>query len=217
MESAIINDKILFRFSVFMALLLCLPMVVAFIFEDYFPMLTGVYPLTVEGLRGILTAPLVHADWAHLAGNISALFILFLVLFNNFHPMAWVVIALSYFVPGFWTWLFARPAWHVGASSMVYALASFVFFAGVFSNHARLIALSLFVVFMYGGIFWGIFPSVPEISWEGHLSGFILGVLLAFFYRNDLKKMYPRQKYFEDEGEAEPVDETIEDENNNPL
>jgi len=203
METAIINDKILFRFSVFMAFLLCLPMIAAFIFEDYLPFLNGIYPLTQEGLPGILSAPLIHADWSHLAGNISALFILFLVLFNNFHPMAWIVIVLSYIVPGFWTWIFARPAWHVGASMMVYSLASFVFFAGIFSGHARLIALSLFVVFMYGGIFWGIFPTLPEISWEGHLSGFLLGILLAVFYRREIKTMYPHEKYFEDEEQAD--------------
>ncbi|MPM23578.1 hypothetical protein SDC9_70052 [bioreactor metagenome] len=210
MESSLINDKVMFRFSVLMAFLLCMPIAAAFIFEDYLPFLTGIYPLTAEGLRGILTAPLVHADWEHLAGNISALLILYMVLFNNFHPMAWVVILLGYIVPGFWTWLFARPAWHVGASSMVYALASFVFFAGVFSGHTRLIALSLFVVFMYGGIFWGIFPTMPEISWEGHLSGFILGILLALFYRKDIRLMYPRVQYFEDENNDDSPEEPFE-------
>ncbi|HPB02241.1 MAG TPA: rhomboid family intramembrane serine protease [Bacteroidales bacterium] len=199
MDPTIINDKILFRFSIFMAFLLCLPMVVTFVFEDFFSFLTGIYPLTGKGLFGVLTAPFIHADWSHLAGNISALFILYLVLFNNFHPMAWVVILLSYIVPGFWTWLFARAAWHVGASMMVYSLASFVFFAGIFSGHTRLMALSLFVVFMYGGIFWGIFPTLPEISWEGHLSGFLLGILLAFFYRKDIRNLYPKKEYFEDE------------------
>lgn len=214
MESAIINDKVLFRFSIFVAFLLCLPMVITFVFEDYFSFLRGVYPLTGKGLIGVLTAPLIHADWSHLAGNISALFILFLVLFNNFHPMAWVVILLSYIVPGFWTWLFARPAWHVGASMMVYSLASFVFFAGVFSSHVRLMALSLFVVFMYGGIFWGIFPTLPDVSWEGHLSGFLLGILLAVFYRKDIKDLYPHRNYFEDE---EPDNEDNENDIEEPI
>lgn len=207
METSLVSDKTLFRFSVFMAALLCLPVFAAFIFEDYLPWLTGVYPLTTEGLRGIVTGPLVHQDWPHLAGNLSALFILFLVLFNNFHPMSWLVILLSWIIPGFWTWVFARPAWHIGASGMVYSLASFVFFAGVFCSHTRLIALSLFVVFMYGGIFWGIFPTLPEISWEAHLSGFVLGLILAFYYRKELQRMYPKKKYFEDEEDGDDDNE----------
>jgi len=211
MGSIQISDKKFFRFSIFMAFILCLPMFITFVFADYFPFLIGIYPLSIEGLPGILTAPLVHSDWAHLSGNISALFILFLVLLNNFHPMAWTIILLSYIVPGFWTWFFARPAWHVGASMMVYSIASFIFFAGIFSNHTRLIALSLFVVFMYGGIFWGIFPTLPDISWEGHLSGFILGVFLAVLYRKDIKAMYPHKNYFEDED----TDDNNEIENTN--
>ncbi|PKP03268.1 MAG: rhomboid family intramembrane serine protease [Bacteroidetes bacterium HGW-Bacteroidetes-6] len=200
------HDKSWFRFSLYMAFLLCLLPFLTFVFEDNLPWLTGVYPLTVAGLRGLLTAPLVHSDWVHLGGNVSALFILFIVIFNNYRPMALTVLVLSYVIPSAWLWLFARPAWHIGASGIVYALASFVFFTGVLLSQTRLVALSLFVVFMYGSIFWGIFPIDPEVSWEGHLSGFILGLVLAVYYRKDLRIMYPVKKYFEDE--------TLDDDNN---
>lgn len=207
------NEKKLFGFSVFMAFLLCLPFTITFIFSDYFQWLRGIYPLSLEGLVGIFTAPLIHSDWTHFAGNISALLILFIVILNNFHPISWKIFLISYIVPGLWTWLFAREAWHVGASMIVYSLASFVFFAGVFSNHIKLVALSLFVVFMYGGIFFGIFPIKPEVSWEGHLSGFILGIVLAIYYKNDVKKLYPKQIYFEDEEDSDN-DENADDKTN---
>ena len=66
---------------------------------------------------------------------------------------------------------------------------------------------------MYGGIFFGIFPIKPEISWEGHLSGFILGIILALYYRNDVKKLYPKKIYFEDEEDSDN-DENADDEPN---
>ncbi len=200
------HDKSWFRFSLYMSFLLCLLPFLTFIFQDDLPWLTGVYPQTIEGLRGLITAPLVHSDWVHLGGNVSALFILYIVVFNNYRTMSITVIVLSYIVPSAWLWVFARPAWHIGASGSVYALASFIFFTGVLLSQTRLVALSLFVVFMYGSIFWGIFPIDPEVSWEGHLSGFVLGLVLAFYYRKDLKIMYPVRKYFEDEADSNDDD-----------
>lgn len=215
------TDQRRFIVSLYLSFILILPIILAYLFSDSLPFLTGIYPLKTEGIAGIFTSPLVHADHVHLAGNVSALFVLFMVLFNNYSPMAWMVLLLSYVVPGAWTWLFARPAWHVGASGMVYALASFIFFTGIMHSRTKLVAMALFVVFMYGSIFWGIFPLIPEVSWEGHLSGFVLGLLMAFAFRKDLKTMYPVKPYFEqeedDETDVSEDAESLEDDNDKSL
>jgi hypothetical protein len=94
---------------------------------------------------------------------------------------------------GIITWLIGRPAVHIGASGVVYMLAAFLFFKGIFSKQYQLTALSLVVVFLYGGLLWYLFPIDPKISWEGHLSGFAVGLGFALLFKEvplDNKK-YP--------------------------
>lgn len=85
---------------------------------------------------------------------------------------------------GFWLWVAARPSYHLGASGLIYGLGSFVFFSGIIRKHTRLITLSMLVVFLYGGMVWGIFPIKEGISWEGHLYGAIAGIILAYFFKD---------------------------------
>lgn len=150
----------------------------------------GVYPLKFDGLIGILTAPLIHADWEHLIGNSTAMFMLLLMLRSGFKQWAWLIIVLSWLVPSAWVWFFGRPSYHIGASGVVYALASFILFEGIFVRQTRLAAQSLLVVFLYGSIFWGILPIQKHISWEAHLSGFIFGLILALFLKTEIRTHY---------------------------
>lgn len=111
-----------------------------------------------------------------------------------------------------------REAWHIGASGVVYALAAFHFVSGIIRSDVRLLTLSVVVVFLYGGLVWGLLPIRPEVSWEGHLSGAISGVVLAFYYR---KYIIRREKfdweYEEDEGDEEEAqaEEQVKEEVNN--
>ena len=89
-----------------------------------------------------------------------------------------------FFISGFWLWIIGRPSYHIGASGIIYSLASFLFFSGVFSKNRQLIAISLVIIFSYGYLIWGIFPTNSNISWEGHLTGLLAGLLVAFFYKN---------------------------------
>ena len=93
---------------------------------------------------------------------------------------------------GTFLWCLGRINFHIGASGIVYALASFIFFSGIISKNKNLSALSLIVIFIYGSLFWGLFPTDQQISWEGHLSGFISGLILSWYFRKDLPK---RKKY----------------------
>ncbi len=152
----------------------------------------GVYPLSVKGLKGIITAPLVHGSFKHLINNSVPLLLLGIALFYFYRGIAWKVFLLSYLLSGFWLWFAGRYAFHIGASGVVYGLASFLFFSGVVRKDARLSAISLIVVFLYGSMIWGIFPIKREISWEAHLMGAISGIVLAVYYKDygPKKKMY---------------------------
>lgn len=167
----------------------------------------GVYPLSLKGVKGILTAPLVHSGFKHLANNSVPLFLLGTALFYFYRGIAWKVCLWTYFLSGFWLWFAGRYAYHIGASGVVYGLASFLFFSGVIRKDVRLSAISLIVVFLYGSMIWGIFPIKSDISWEAHLMGAISGIVLAVYY----KEHGPvKKKYLWEEEEEENTDEDIQ-------
>lgn len=165
----------------------------------------GIYPLATNGLRGIIFSPFIHADFKHLLNNSLPLFFLSVALFYFYSAVSVRVFILNYLLTGFLVWLAGREAWHIGASGLIYGLASFLFFSGILRKYFRLIALSLLIVFLYGSMVWGIFPGVNEgVSWESHMLGFISGVLLAIWFRNDGPQK-PRYVWMEEESEEEEI------------
>jgi len=145
----------------------------------------GIFPLTIKGLPGILLSPFIHADFNHLFNNSVPLFFLSVALFYFYSEVALKVFIWTYFITGILVWIAGRDAWHIGASGLVYGLASFLFFSGIIRRYFRLIALSLLIVFLYGSMVWGIFPGIyKNVSWESHMLGFFSGVILAVVYRN---------------------------------
>ncbi len=148
----------------------------------------GVYPRTLKGLRGVFTSPWIHGSLEHLYNNTLPLVILSAALFYFYRQIAWKTLLLGVLLSGLLTWAIGRPSYHIGASGLIYVLASFIFFKGIFTRYYRLVALSLIVVFVYGGMLWYIFPVLDEISWEGHLSGFVTGLLLATLLKTPVPK-----------------------------
>lgn len=148
----------------------------------------GIFPLAVKGIPGIALSPLIHSGLTHLLHNSLPLLILSAALFYFYRPIAWKVIIFGILLSGLMTWLIGRPSYHIGASGLIYVLVSFTFFKGIFAKHYRLIALSLMVVFLYGGMIWYTFPIKDEISWEGHLSGFLVGLFFALVFRKQIAK-----------------------------
>jgi membrane associated rhomboid family serine protease len=145
----------------------------------------GIYPLSAKGLSGIFLSPFIHADFTHLFNNSIPLFLLSIALFYFYSEVALKVFIWTYFLTGLLVWFAGREAWHIGASGLVYGLASFLFFSGIIRRYFRLIALSLLIVFLYGSMVWGLFPGVyKNVSWESHMLGFFSGVLLAVCFRN---------------------------------
>ena len=140
----------------------------------------GVYPREVFGLKGILFSPFLHGDIEHLANNSVALLVLLPILRYFYKEQSFVVLLFGIIFSGLGTWLLGRPSYHIGASGLIYALVSFIFFKGIFTKYYRLVALSFTIVILYGGSVWYMFPNVKEgISWEGHLAGFFVGLALA--------------------------------------
>lgn len=145
----------------------------------------GIYPREVIGLRGIILAPFIHGSLEHLFNNSVPFFALTAALFYFYRNVRWRVLILGLLLTGLCTWLIGRPSNHIGASGVVYMLTAFLFFRGIFSKNFQLTALSLVVVFLYGGLLWYLFPVDPKISWEGHLSGFFVGLLFAFIFKEN--------------------------------
>ena len=156
----------------------------------------GIYPLKVDGLWGILFGPFIHSGLKHLFNNSIPLLVLMSALFYFYRSVRWKVLLVGAVLTGIATWFIARPAWHIGASGVIYMLAAFLFFKGIFSKQFQLTALSLLVVFLYGGMLWYLFPIDPKISWEGHMSGFFVGLVLSLlFWKNPIhNKKYDWQK-----------------------
>ena len=151
----------------------------------------GVFPRATEGLIGILTMPLVHADFAHLFSNSFPLLVLGFAVYLFYPSIATRVMILIYLGSGVLVWAAARPSFHIGASGVVYGLIAFVFFSGVFRKDVRSVVLALITVLLYGGAIVGIFPVEPGVSWEGHLYGSVVGIFCGWlFRRSDPVKKY---------------------------
>jgi membrane associated rhomboid family serine protease len=166
----------------------------------------GIYPLTKRGLPGIIFSPFIHADFTHLFNNTLPLFFLSIALFYFYSEVAFRVFFSTYFLTGLMVWIGGRAAWHIGASGLVYGLASFLFFSGIIRRYFRLIALSLLIVFLYGSMVWGIFPGVyKNVSWESHMLGFFSGAFLAVWYRNE----GPQRPVYEWMEKDDPEDDNV--------
>ncbi len=173
-------------FPVIILTIIWLVMLSEYIFKINFNFL-GIYPLKPEGLPGILFAPFIHADIKHLYANSIPLFILSTALFYFYREIGLKIFIYIYLTTNTWVWIMARPAWHIGASGIIYGLAAFIFMSGIIRKNTRLMALSMFVIFIYGGLVWGIFPNnfQQEISWESHLMGLIAGIVYAVYFKKE--------------------------------
>ncbi len=143
----------------------------------------GVLPRTFSGFKGVFFTHFIHSDTKHLFNNSVPLFVLLMSLMYFYRSVAIKVLIYGGFLTGFLTWVIGRESYHIGASGIVYLLFSFVFFSGIIKSHYRLVAMSLITIFLYGSMIWYVFPIKEGMSWEGHLSGFLSGILFAILYR----------------------------------
>lgn len=193
------NIKSILFFPVLFALLIVIIKVIEH-FGDFNFSVYGVLPRDFSGLKGIIFSPLIHSEFSHLTNNTIPILVLLLSLRYFYKSISIEIFFWSWLISGFLLWCFARQNFHIGASGLIYALSSFLFFSGFIRKHTRLMAVSMFVVFLYGSLVWGIFPLQEKVSWEGHLTGAVAGILLAFWFR---KEGPPKQIYQYEIDEAE--------------
>lgn len=144
----------------------------------------GILPRTFSGLQGILFSPFIHSDISHLYHNSIPLLVLLAALRYFYRQQTVAVIGYGIIFSGFITWVIGRENYHIGASGLIYVLVSFIFFKGIQTQYYRLVALSLTIILVYGGMIWYAFPKVDDtISWEGHLAGLITGFVLSLLYK----------------------------------
>lgn len=164
----------------------------------------GNRPLKQSGLTGILTMPFLHGDFQHLWSNTVSFFTLSSLLIYFYRSIGLKVLAWSWVGAGILLWFSGASGNHIGLSGVVYALASFLFLSGLIRMHPHLIRVAMVVAFLYGSIVWGVFPIETGVSWQGHLSGAVLGGLLAVVWRKQgLQRPEPP---VENDEENEPQD-----------
>jgi membrane associated rhomboid family serine protease len=170
----------------------------------------GVLPRTTEGLKGIIFMPLIHSpqEIQHIVNNSIPTLVLTATLIYFYKPIALKVFTFLWLMTGTFLWAYAenRGAYHIGMSGIIYGLASFLFTSGVIRKYLPLQAISLFVVFVYGSMVWGLFPMQHQVSWEGHLMGFLSGIALAFIFRKQGTQRPKFQYEIEKEMGIEPPD-----------
>lgn len=149
----------------------------------------GLMPHSAKGLVGIFTLPFLHGSWEHLFSNSVPIIVLGTALYYFYPTLANRVMLVTWLASGMLTWCLGSPhSTHIGASALVYGLNLFLIASGFIRGNRTLIVISLIMVFLYGGFVWGMIPELAElqsISWEGHLSGAIMGVALAFLLRKE--------------------------------
>jgi len=178
----------------------------------------GIYPRELYGIKGIVLAPFIHSGLNHLIDNSLPLFLLMVALFYFYHEIAFNVFLLSFLVTNLMVWLGGRASYHIGASGLIYSFASFLFFSGILRRYPRLVAISLLVVFLYGGLVWGLFPVDTTISFESHIYGAIVGLVLSFFY----KKHGPQREVYtwereDDESTDLPWDVVLDEDDDSKI
>ena len=164
----------------------------------------GLVPHTAQGLLGILTLPFLHGGWEHLMANSVPVIVLGTALYYFYPTLANRVMLVSYLGSGLFTWCLGDPSTtHVGASALIYSL------------NRQLTVIALIMVFLYGSFIWGMIPSLARpqnISWEGHLSGAIIGMVLAFLLRKEGPQKEVHHWEEEDDSDDSGTDDSENDE-----
>ncbi|MDG3008646.1 rhomboid family intramembrane serine protease [Rhodococcus sp. D2-41] len=149
----------------------------------------GIVPRRLDGLWGILFAPLLHDGWGHLAANTLPLLVLGFVMLMAGFGKALAATAIIWLVGGFGAWLLGGSGTVVvGASGLVFGWLGYLLARGLFTRDLRELAVGLVVLVVYGGLLWGVLPSDPRVSWQGHLCGAAAGVLAAWLLSADVRR-----------------------------
>lgn len=166
----------------------------------------GIRPLETDGLWGILVAPLLHSNWDHLIANtVPALVLGFLMTLAGMSRFIFAT-AIVWIVGGLGTWLIGNVGTHcpyvgvrcetnhIGASGLIFGWLAFLIVFGFFTRKAWEIVVGVVVLLIYGSVLLGVLPGTPGVSWQGHLSGAVAGVVAAYLLSAPERKARERRK-----------------------
>lgn len=149
----------------------------------------GLRPRHPDGLWGILSAPLLHANLNHLIANTGALFILLTVSLSFSRKLTYTAVLITWLAGGGLVWLFGKgPAIHIGASGIIFGLIGFLMFIGFFRRERVALIVSLVIIFFYSGALHSLTARIPGISWTSHFFGFLSGGFAAWLTKNKRSK-----------------------------
>lgn len=165
----------------------------------------GVFPRNWSGLTGILFTPMIHSteNMYHIFENTIALLFFGTLLFYFYRKIAWKTIISGWLLTHGLVWLLAAPVYHVGMSGEIYAIAFFLLTGSVIRKNRQLTGVTFLIIFLYGSIFWGLFPLIPSVSWESHAFGALAGIVIGIYYR----KTIPSQVFIEPPLTDDPADD----------
>ena len=167
----------------------------------------GIYPRTSIGLIGILLAPLVHGSFGHLLSNTLPTLLLSTGIIYLYPRSSKIALPLLYLIPGVGVWLFARDAYHIGASGLGYGMMFFLLIIGMLRKDRASVAFSMAVLFLYSGMLLGLLPEDSGVSFEYHLFGALTGAVCAFFLRS--RDPYPIPAKFDWEEEEQDFSDPV--------
>ena len=168
----------------------------------------GVYPREAFGAKGIFFSAFLHGDLKHLINNSLALLVLLAALRFFYREQSFLVLIFGIIFSGLGTWLLGRPSYHIGASGLVYALVLFVFTSGLIRKNKKLLVFAFLSLVFQSGLLWGVFPLEEGVSWESHLFGAIVGIVLAFLFKHEGPQADP-PKIWDEETEENTTDEYL--------
>lgn len=179
-----------FSKAVFIVFCLGIILLVDWFTDDSLTKQLGIEPRSLGGLDGMLFAPALHGSLSHYLSNAAPLIVLLGLMFANSNYKPWRSLSIVWLLGGLGTWLIGRSdSNHVGASIVIFGLVTFLILASLFLRSWRSAIVSTVVLLFYGGILLNVLPPLlnsgmrENVSWEGHLSGAIAGVIAAWRVR----------------------------------
>jgi len=207
------NYKHMFKTQFIWPIVYLFLVVIMYIVEVYVPEVEttlALYPRHFKYILGVITTVFLHANVSHLSSNVLPLAAGLFCLFYFYKTIAKQVLFFSHFLSGLLIWLLARPSFHIGASGLVYALVFFILISALVRKNKQLMVVAFIILVFQNGLIWGVFPQDNQVSWESHLLGAVVGIVLAVFYRNKGPQNDSEKHWNEDDKQEDEYKELLE-------
>lgn len=208
------NYKHMFKTQFIWPIVYLFLVVIMYIVQVYVPGVEttlALYPRHFKYILGVFTTVFLHANVSHLSSNVLPLAAGLFCLFYFYKTIAKQVLFFSHFLSGLLIWLLARPSFHIGASGLVYALVFFILISALVRKNKQLMVVAFIILVFQNGLIWGVFPQDNQVSWESHLLGALVGILLAVLYRNKGPQNDNEKHWNEEEQQEDIYKELLED------